>query len=114
MSQRPTINIAKVMPFAVLKREVASPALSTSSSMSSTYKPHRKRERLTGLSPNEKLERRKLKNRVAAQVARDKKKARLEELELIVGKLRKEVITNLTGSHCCKVYSESIFKIALE
>lgn len=52
--------------------------------------PVRKRQRLDHLTEQEKLNRRKLKNRVAAQTARDKKKAKMDELEIVVQQLRKE------------------------
>ena len=44
-------------------------------------KPVRKRANLDHLSPEEKLMRRKLKNRVAAQNARDKKRTKMEDME---------------------------------
>lgn len=50
----------------------------------------RKRRRLTHLSADEKILRRKLKNRVAAQTARDRKKALMQELEEKVAQLQEE------------------------
>jgi len=51
---------------------------------------YKKRKRLTHLTSDERLMRRKLKNRVAAQTARDKKKARMDELEHVVNLLAEE------------------------
>lgn len=52
--------------------------------------PMRKRANLDHLSPEERLQRRKLKNRVAAQNARDKKKAQTEEMEKLIDQMRAE------------------------
>merc|ERR1712123_496270 len=50
--------------------------------------PVRKRANLDHLSPEERLMRRKLKNRVAAQTARDKEKAQTDEMEITIDQLK--------------------------
>jgi len=50
----------------------------------------RKRKCLDDFTPQERMVRRKLKNRVAAQNARDRKKLRMDQLETIVTRLEKE------------------------
>lgn len=58
--------------------------------LESDLQPARKRANLDHLSPEERLMRRKMKNRVAAQTARDKKKAYMDEMEQLVAGLKGE------------------------
>lgn len=55
-----------------------------------TEKPKRKRQRLDHLSQEEKTMRRKLKNRVAAQYARDRKKVLVDEMAITISDLRRD------------------------
>lgn len=64
-----------------------------------------KRKRLDHLTWEEKLQRKKLKNRVAAQTSRDRKKAKMEEMESTIVSL-KEDNTNLQ-SRCDKLQEQN-------
>ncbi|XP_078363334.1 uncharacterized protein LOC144647411 [Oculina patagonica] len=68
----------------------------------------RKRKRLDNLSAEERALRRKLKNRVAAQTARDRKKARMTELEEIVAQLEQENKALRTDNESLRKHSEAM------
>ncbi|KAK7793118.1 hypothetical protein R5R35_006513 [Gryllus longicercus] len=64
-----------------------------------------RKRRLDHLSLEEKIQRKKLKNRIAAQSSRDRKKARMDDLEIEVKELKNEnkILTN----RCLRLEEES-------
>merc|ERR1712004_77331 len=79
-------NTIKIPPASSSRPSIVVPASAAglkrpSSSSSADEAPARKRANLDHMTPEEKLNRRKLKNRVAAQNARDKKKCKMDEIE---------------------------------
>ncbi|XP_026296366.1 transcriptional activator hacA isoform X2 [Apis mellifera] len=64
-----------------------------------------KKRRLDHLTWEEKLQRKKLKNRVAAQTSRDRKKAKLDELEETVRRLREQ--NELLTQECSMLRSQN-------
>ncbi|EDW32798.1 GL10156 [Drosophila persimilis] len=95
---------------AALLKGAASPTRSSSGYASSSYDnmeeeeslvaspPKAKKRRLDHLTWEEKVQRKKLKNRVAAQTSRDRKKARMEEMEYEIKELTDK--TELLQNKC--------------
>ena len=98
VAHSPVKILGQVMNTSALKRPL-SPASSTDGSCHDDAEitaaedagaPVRKRANLDHLSPEEKLLRRKLKNRVAAQNARDKKRAKMDDMEDLITQLQND------------------------
>jgi len=85
-----TCNAKVVLPSVrALKREAPAAAAAAAADEESDS-PTRKRANLDHLTPEEKMMRRKLKNRVAAQNARDKKRVRMDEMEIKMKEMEAE------------------------
>merc|ERR1712038_2210935 len=87
--QLPTIRATKRPAPATVRTTVSAASAVTAEDEESDH-PTRKRANLDHLSPEEKLMRRKLKNRVAAQNARDKKRVKMDEMEVKMKELEAE------------------------
>jgi len=85
--KRPAAAMTPPSPVAVYKTDIKEEDNEEENESGATM---RKRANLDHLSPDERLQRRKLKNRVAAQNARDKKKAQTEEMEKVIEQMRIE------------------------
>ncbi|KAL9915536.1 LOW QUALITY PROTEIN: X box binding protein 1 [Glossina fuscipes fuscipes] len=84
-------SLTKIMPAPPL-----TDALPTSKASTGEPTSKAKKRRLDHLSWEEKIQRKKLKNRVAAQTSRDRKKARMEEMENIINAMteKSEILEN--------------------
>jgi len=80
------------------------------SSPQPSTKKKRIRMNLSGLSLEEKIKRRKMKNRAAAQAARDRKKCRMEEMEETIAKLSEEKLKLLRENALLKAENDK-FKV---
>merc|ERR1712038_1257619 len=87
--QLPTIRATKRPAPATVRSTVSAASAVTAEDEESDH-PTRKRANLDHLTPEEKLMRRKLKNRVAAQNARDKKRVKMDEMEIKMKELEVE------------------------
>merc|ERR1719400_1819450 len=84
----PSSNIQGITPItSEIKKEVDD---------DSSEQPVRKRANLDHMSTEEKMMRRKLKNRVAAQNARDKKRVKMDEMEDKIKRLKQQNLINLS------------------
>ncbi|KAL5283246.1 hypothetical protein ACFFRR_005870 [Megaselia abdita] len=85
-----------------IPRAVAmSPAMSTSSDELLSVESRGKKRRLDHLTWEEKVQRKKLKNRVAAQTSRDRKKAKMEDMEVTIQELNEN--TDMLRNKCEKL-----------
>lgn len=82
--------ITKVLIPRIQKDSSQSDSSSSDVTIRTTSTPGRKRK-LDHLSVEEKIQRKKLKNRVAAQTSRDRKKKQMEEMVVMIEKYEKEV-----------------------
>ncbi|KAI9582863.1 hypothetical protein GQX74_012080 [Glossina fuscipes] len=84
-------SLTKIMPAPPLTDVLPTSKASTGEPTSKA-----KKRRLDHLSWEEKIQRKKLKNRVAAQTSRDRKKARMEEMENIINAMteKSEILEN--------------------
>jgi X box-binding protein 1 len=73
-------------------------------------KEKKKRQRLTHLTAEEKQARRKLKNRIAAQTARDRKKLKCDDMEKKLDELRKDNETLRTQNRSLKEKTQLLIK----
>merc|ERR1712038_1199599 len=92
--QMPSIRVTTKRPAPT----TVTAAVASSAEDDESDQPTRKRANLDHLTPEEKLMRRKLKNRVAAQNARDKKRVKMDEMEIKMKELE-EINTRLLNEN---------------